>query len=137
MWATPLLGAVDLNGDMIEGVNISVEMNNPAKWNVRQNQNLAMRSRNHNRGGRIRISYPKESPINVTLSALEVGDEVTSTQVGILRISERDGTETVCTNVFIETPPQHSHSTDGAVTNEWVFYSDRITTVHGGNPLAE
>lgn len=135
-WSTPLLGAVQLNGDLVEGVNLSIEKNNPAKWNVRQNQGLAMRSRNHNAGGRIRISYPKESPINKTLSALALADEATSVQVGILRVVELDGTETTCTDAFIETEPQHQHSTDGAVTNEWVFYSPMIRTVHNGNPLA-
>lgn len=94
------------------------------------------RAKSNNRSGTVTVVLAQSSPINLLLSAQHNIDINTPAgdAIGPLLIADRSGTSIYeAENAWIRKPPAAEFGRDGAATREWVFETEELVQLHGGN----
>jgi len=93
----------------------------------------ATRAKSGNRSGRVTLTLLGSSASNAALSALSQVDERTGAGVGPLGVKDLSGADTVTAGTaWIVKPPDLEKSNE-ETNREWVFETDSLEIVAGGN----
>lgn len=93
------------------------------------------RAASADRSGTVTVTLKQTSPVNGALSAAAVLDERTGDGVGTLSVKDLSGLDVIAAaSAWIRKPP------DGEISNEitsrqWVFETDNLEILLGGNPI--
>lgn len=93
------------------------------------------RSKTSNRSATITVSLMQSSPVNLLLTAAAELDNTTPGGTGgkALLIKDQSGDSLFsCETAWIQKRPDAEYSRE-ATTREWVFRTDNVLAVHGGN----
>lgn len=95
----------------------------------------AGRASSGDKSGRVTLTLLQTSPVNGVLSALAAADEASGDGVGILLIKDLSGLTIIsAASAWVVKPPDGEMSNE--VTNrEWVFETDELLILDGGNPI--
>jgi len=94
------------------------------------------RAKSNNRSGTVTVVLAQSSASNALLSAVHNLDINTPNGDGIgpLLIADRSGTSLYeAENAWTRKPPAAEFGRDGAATREWVFETENLVQLHGGN----
>lgn len=137
-WVTPIpnLGTIDIVDGAISGDFAAVETDNDAWSRESDLAGNATRVRNHNDGGRIRITLSASSPTNAKLSAAAAEDAVSESVVGPLVLKDLNGNTVVeCDGAFLADIPDFTLGSDRG-SRTWVFECAAVRPFLGGHDLA-
>lgn len=115
------------------GTFINAERNEDS-WNLSVGSGGdATRAKSGNRSGRVTLTLLGSSASNAALSAIVELDERSGTQVGALLVKDLSGAD-VCTagTAWIVRPPTLEKSNE-ETNREWIFETDVLEIVAGGN----
>lgn len=95
----------------------------------------AGRASSGDKSGTVAITLLQTSPVNGVLSALATVDEKTGDGVGLLLVKDLSGLTVIsAAAAWIKKPPDGELSNE--LTNrEWVFETDNLEILDGGNPI--
>lgn len=115
------------------GEFISAVRNNDS-WNLSVGSGGdATRAKSGDKSGRVTLTLLGSSASNAALSAIVATDEATGAGVGALLVKDLSGADVVVAGTaWIVKPPDLTKSNEES-NREWVFESDNLEIVAGGN----
>ena len=115
------------------GTFVSAVRNNDS-WNISVGSGGdATRAKSGDKSGRVTITLLGSSASNAALSALAVTDEQSGTSVGPLLVKDLSGADVVkAGTAWIVKPPDLEKSNE-ETNREWIFETDVLEIVAGGN----
>lgn len=133
----PDLVTVAFNGVPItgfaSGAFVTAARNNDS-WSITVGSGSdATRAKSGDKSGRVTITLLDSSASNAVLSAFAAQDEQTGTVVGALLVKDLSGADVVTAGTaWIVKPPDLEKSNESS-NREWVFETDVLEIVAGGN----
>jgi hypothetical protein len=126
-----------LNTGAPEGDFIEIKRGGPAfKMEKGAAPGAVARVKSNDRTAEITVKLMKTSPVNDLLSTIFLTDQeapVGAPGIGVFVMKDLNGTEShLCPRAWIAAAPDRSIGQDAGV-NEWVFHTNEIISVFGGN----
>lgn len=115
------------------GTFISAVRNNDS-WNLSVGSGGdATRAKSGDRSGRVTITLLGSSASNAALSALAAIDERTGASVAPLAVKDLSGADTVIAGTAWIVKPADQEKSNEETNREWIFETDHLEIVSGGN----
>jgi hypothetical protein len=91
------------------------------------------RAKSGDKSGRITITLLGSSASNATLSAIAKLDETAGTGVGALLVKDLSGADVVTAGTAWITKPADQEKSNEETNREWIFETDNLEILSGGN----
>lgn len=125
----PLSGVAD-------GTFVTVEQNEDTFAVTVGSGGDAVRTANNNSSGRVTLTLLQSSESNDALSAVHNADKLSGDGVGALMVKDNSGRTIVTAAKAWIVKPANSEFAREASNREWIFESDNIVHIVGGNIAA-